>query len=86
MSGSDTTHCDPEHDPGGLGRALTFLGHMLTTATVSADGTLNLRFDDGRCLSASADSDLESWNIRGPGNLLVIGGPTYRVTLFRATE
>ena len=62
-------------DPGERGRLGPFLAlwpDELTTASASADGTLNLTFGKGAILTVPPDPHYEAWQIAGPGTALIV--------------
>lgn len=55
--------------------ALRLLWRIVVRATASADGTLNVRFDDGTELIVAYDSNYEAWELVGSGGLRVVSLP-----------
>lgn len=47
----------------------------VTQAVASADGTLRVAFDNGASLVNPPHAEVEAWEVRGPGYVLVVGTP-----------
>ena len=46
-------------------------GKMIETALARRDGTLSVRFTDGQTIETPPNPNVEAWEIRGPGDVLV---------------
>jgi hypothetical protein len=60
---------DPEGSKELLGPALTLFGHVVTSASASEEGALEIHFDDGRALRVEPDPRYEAWELSGPHGL-----------------
>ena len=74
---------DPEHDPVGLAPALAVLKKEVVGIKISKSGDLYLAFSDGWSLSAPSPSGFESWTLATSEGLLLVGGPSEEVAIFR---
>ena len=50
-------------------------GKTVETALVRRDGTLSVRFADGETIETPPEPDVEGWEIRGPGDVIVVAQP-----------
>ncbi|HYA44309.1 MAG TPA: DUF6188 family protein [Acidimicrobiales bacterium] len=81
--GGDEKAFDPEHNRVGLGPALALWGSRLRELTISSDSSLLMVFQNGTRLAVPPDPDLEAWTLNDHEGLLVVGGPSDRVSVFR---
>lgn len=57
----------PDEDPAGLAPLLSLMNARLDSASVAADGVLELRFEHGAALTALPHDHQVSWSVRIPG-------------------
>ncbi len=58
-----------------VGPLLGLAGATVRQATFTPAGKLTILFQDGRIVRAENDPDYESWEVAGPGNILVVAMP-----------
>jgi hypothetical protein len=82
--GGDAEFCQPDGtsvilDGGAAWESLVPLFRLrhgfIDLVTVGWDGRIQLRFDDGSSLSAGPDPAYESWELAGPGDLMLVCPP-----------
>ncbi|MEA2931883.1 MAG: hypothetical protein QOI56_668 [Actinomycetota bacterium] len=66
--------CDP-NDKATHGGMTHILHLVVTDASLDADDTLRLTFDDGTSLAVARDVRYESWNLTGEGVPHIVMGP-----------
>lgn len=57
--------CDPEEEPGSIGRIVDLHQAIVTDASVFKDGSLTVAFADGRRLRVPADEQYEAFDVTG---------------------
>ncbi|HEY7420888.1 MAG TPA: DUF6188 family protein [Gaiellaceae bacterium] len=59
----------------GVARQLVERGARVSRAVVTRDSTLQIDFDDGVAVVNPPADDVEAWEVRGPGHVLVVALP-----------
>ncbi|MDQ3370221.1 MAG: DUF6188 family protein [Myxococcota bacterium] len=68
--------------PQDLGPAVGLLGQTVRSATTSAQGKLEIAFEDGRMLSVEPDERYEAWELCGPGGTRAVCMPGGEVAVW----
>ena len=71
----DETLIDAEGPRDRLAPALTLYRDRIGHAKAWKDGRLEITFSSGRTLTASPDPDYESWEVSGPGSIMLVCVP-----------
>jgi Family of unknown function (DUF6188) len=67
--------CDPEHDPRGLGPALTLFQRTVESVQLADDASLSMTFSGDIQLLVPSHPAYESWNLHTPARDLLIALP-----------
>jgi hypothetical protein len=69
--------------PRELGPAVALFGQVIRMATISAEGALELTFEDGRTLSVEPDASYEAWGIVGPNGVRAVCAPGGAISIWQ---
>jgi hypothetical protein len=72
--------------PKDLGPAVGLFGQVVRSATASAEGKLEIAFEDGRALSVNPDARYEAWEIYGPRGMRAVCTPGGEVSVWQPKD
>jgi hypothetical protein len=66
-----------------LGPAVALFGQVVRSARTSAEGKLELAFEDGRTLSVEPDACYEAWEVSGPDGMRAVCTPGGAISVWQ---
>jgi hypothetical protein len=69
-----------------LGPAVALFGQVVCSAWASAEGKLEIVFEDGRTVCVEPDARYEAWEIYGPGGMRAVCTPGGAISIWQPQD